>query len=71
MTFTSPRIVRCFSDLFAGAWAERRDELRAVSIGAVTSDELRRQGVRVVAEASRPEAEAMVRAVVRAVASRA
>ena len=41
----------------------RRDELRAVSIGPVTSAELRREGVDPAAEATRPGNEDMVAAV--------
>lgn len=67
VTFTSPRIVRGFVELL-GDWQRRRGELLAVSIGPVTSGELRRHGVEPAAEAARPEARAMVRAVVRAVA---
>ncbi len=48
VTFTSPRIVRHFAGLFGNDWERRRGELRAVSIGPVTSAELRRL------ESSRP-----------------
>ncbi|MEE8523732.1 MAG: uroporphyrinogen-III synthase [Thermoanaerobaculia bacterium] len=63
VTFTSPRIVRHFAAVLGPSWKGRRDELRAISIGPVTSEELRRQGVEPTAEASRPSPEAMVRAV--------
>src|SRR5262245_35113781 len=54
VTFTSPRIVRHFAELFGGDWERRRDELRAASIGPVTTAELLRQGVEPMAEATRP-----------------
>ena len=63
MTFTSPRIVRHFVELFADDWSRRSGELRAVSIGPVTSAELRRWGVEPAAEAERPGEEEMVAAV--------
>jgi len=66
VTFTSPRIVRHFAGLFGNDWERRRGELRAVSIGPVTSAELRRLGVEPAAEAERPGDEEMVAAVVRA-----
>jgi uroporphyrinogen-III synthase len=66
VTFTSPRIVRHFAGLFGAGWERRRGELRAVSIGPVTSAELRRQGVEPV-EAARPGETEMVAAVVAAV----
>lgn len=64
VTFTSPRIVRHFAELFGEAWERRRGELRAVSIGPVTTAELRRQGVEGVVEAERPGDREMVAAVV-------
>lgn len=66
VTFTSPRIVRHFAGLFGDDWQRRRGELRAVSIGPVTSAELRRLGVEPAAEATRPGDEGMVAAVVEA-----
>ncbi len=63
VTFTSPRIVRHFAALFVADWERRRTELRAVSIGPVTSAELRRRGVEPAAEAARPGDEEMVAAV--------
>jgi uroporphyrinogen-III synthase len=63
VTFTSPRIVRHFVDLFGEDWERRRPELQAVSVGPVTSAELRRQGVAPAAEAERPGEEELVRAV--------
>ena len=63
MTFTSPRIVRHFAALFGADWERRRGELRAASIGPVTSAELRRRGVEPAAEADRPLDEALVAAV--------
>ena len=64
VTFTSPRIARHFAELFGARWERRRRELRAVSIGPVTTAELRRQGVEEVVEAARPGDEEMVAAVV-------
>jgi uroporphyrinogen-III synthase len=66
VTFTSPRIVRHFVELFGPDWERRRGELRAVSIGPVTSAELRRYGVEPAAEAARPGEEGMVGAVEKA-----
>ena len=66
VTFSSPRVVRHFVELLGDAWERRRGELRAVSVGPVTSRELRRRGVEPAAEAVRPGAGAMVRAVVEA-----
>jgi len=63
VTFTSPRIVRHFVELFGADWERRKGELRAVSIGPVTSAELRRYGVEPAAEAERPGEEGMVGAV--------
>lgn len=63
VTFTSPRIVRHFVDLLGEDWERRRPELLAASIGAVTSAELRRQGVEKIAEAETPGEEGLVRAV--------
>lgn len=66
VTFTSPRIVRHFAGLFGAGWERRRSELRAASIGRVTTAELRRQGVEPAAEATSPGDEALVEAVIRA-----
>lgn len=63
VTVTSPRIAQAFAALFPD-WEERRDTLRAVSIGATTSEELRRLGVEPAAEARRPGDGGMVEAVV-------
>jgi uroporphyrinogen-III synthase len=68
VTFTSPRIVRHFVALFGADWERRRGELRAASIGPVTSAELRRWQVEPAAEARRPLDEEMVAAVGRAAA---
>lgn len=62
VTFTSPRIVRHFAELFGAVWQERRHEVRALSIGETTTLELRRRGVERVSEASRPTVEEMVAA---------
>lgn len=66
VTFTSPRIVRHFVQVLGDDWPRRRAELLALSIGPVTSGELRRFEVEPAAEASLPTPEAMVRAVVEA-----
>ncbi|HKI02161.1 MAG TPA: uroporphyrinogen-III synthase, partial [Thermoanaerobaculia bacterium] len=64
VTFTSPRIVQHFAEILGADWDRRRDELRAASIGPVTSAELRRRGVEPMAEATRPGYEGLVEAVV-------
>jgi uroporphyrinogen-III synthase len=64
VTFTSPRIARHFAELFGAGWERRRGELRAVSIGPVTTAELRRLGAEGIAEAERPGDREMVAAVV-------
>jgi uroporphyrinogen-III synthase len=68
VTFTSPRIVRHFVDLFGEAWPRRRPELLAASIGPVTSAALRRLGVEPAAEAAQPGDEGMVQAILAALA---
>jgi uroporphyrinogen-III synthase len=65
VTFTSPRIVRHFALLFGKDWERRRAELRAVSIGRVTSAALVDYGVEPTAVAVRPGDAEMVAAVVR------
>ncbi|HYX26511.1 MAG TPA: uroporphyrinogen-III synthase [Thermoanaerobaculia bacterium] len=67
VTFTSPRVVRHFVELIGGDWNRRRGELRAASIGPVTSAELRRREAEPAAEAARPGEEEMVAAVAEAV----
>lgn len=69
VTFTSPRIVRGFVELFGQDWERRRPELRAASIGPVTGAELRRLGVEPAAEAARPGDRELVEAVVSSLAS--
>lgn len=69
-TFTSPRIARHFAELFGADWERRRSELRAASIGPVTSTELRRLGVGPAAEAAAPSDQALVDAVIAGVNSR-
>lgn len=64
VTFTSPRIVRHFKELLGADWSHRRGELRAISIGPVTSRALRDDGVEPAAEAEHPEPAALVAAVV-------
>ena len=66
VTCTSPRIVQHLARLFADDWPRRRGQLRAISIGPVTSAELRRLGVEPAAEAERPSDQAMVEATVTA-----
>ncbi len=66
VTFTSPRIVRHFVELLGADWERRKGELRAVSIGPVTSAELRRHGIEPAAEAARPGEGEMVGAVISA-----
>lgn len=63
VTFTSPRVVRHFVEVLGADWERWKGELRAVSIGPVTSAELRRYGVEPAAEAARPEDGEMVGAV--------
>jgi uroporphyrinogen-III synthase len=65
VTFTSPRIVRHFAELFGEDWEGRRPELRAASIGPVTTAELRRHGVERIAEAASPGEAGLVEAVLR------
>ena len=67
VTFTSPRIVRHFAELFGEDWERRRTTLRAASIGRSPRAELRRLGVEPAAEAAAPGDEELVAAVVRAV----
>jgi uroporphyrinogen-III synthase len=67
VSFSSPSIVRHFAGLFGADWPRRRGELRAASIGPVTSAELRRQGVEPLAEAANPAAGELVAAVAAAV----
>jgi uroporphyrinogen-III synthase len=64
VTFTSPRIVRHFAQLIGEDWERRRPELRAVSIGRVTSAELTHHGIVPAAVAARPGDSEMVAAVV-------
>ncbi len=69
VTFTSGRIVRHFVGLFGETWETRRPELRAASIGKVTSAELARHGVTPEAEAARPGDAELVAAVAAAIAA--
>lgn len=65
VTFTSPRIVRHFFALELdepAAWRRRVAEVKALSVGSVTSAELRRLGIEPAAQAVRPTPEAMARA---------
>jgi uroporphyrinogen-III synthase len=63
VTFTSPSVVRHFAGVFGEEWQHRRGELRAASIGPVTTAELRRQGVEPAAEAASPGDDGLVAAV--------
>lgn len=63
VTFTSPRIGRHFASLFGDSWERRRGELKAASIGRVTSAELRVLGVEPAAQAATPSNEELVAAV--------
>ena len=67
VTFSSPRIVRHFVEVLGPDWPARRSELRALSIGPVTSEALRGVGVDRVEEARTPEASAMVEAMAEAI----
>lgn len=60
-------VVSHFVEHFAGDSERHRPELRAASIGPVTTAELREHGVEPAAEAARPSDEGMVEAVVQAV----
>lgn len=65
VTFTSPRIVRHFFGLELGdpvSWRQRVAAVKALSVGSVTSAELRRQGVEPAAQAEHPTPEAMAQA---------
>jgi len=64
VSFTSPRIVRHFVELLGTDWEARRGELRAVSIGRVTTRALESYGVERIATADQPTPEDMVRAAV-------
>jgi uroporphyrinogen III methyltransferase/synthase len=70
VTFTSPSIVRHFAGLFGDDWPRRRAELRAASIGPVTTVELRRHGIAPAAEAGTPTEAELVAAVTAAVHER-
>jgi uroporphyrinogen-III synthase len=69
VTFTSPSAVHHLAGLFGAGWERRRGELRAASIGPVTSAELRRQGVEPAAEAVSPGDAELVAAIVAIVAA--
>lgn len=65
VTFTSPRIVRHFLALELdepSAWRQRVARVKALSVGSVTSAELRRLGIEPAAQAVQPTPEAMARA---------
>jgi len=69
VTMTSPRIVHSFASLFGESWPERRRSLLAASIGPVTSEALRSQGVSPSAQAAQPSDRALVDAVAAAIPS--
>ncbi len=71
VTCTSPRIARHFAELFGAAWPRRRDEMKALSIGPVTSEALREFGVETVGEAAQPSDSGLVEAMLKAVADAA
>ncbi len=62
VTFTSPRIARHFRQLFGDGWPARRQTLKALSIGPVTSAELRRLGVVRCHQAPTPSAAGLLAA---------
>jgi uroporphyrinogen-III synthase len=72
VTFTSPRTVEAFvallEDLLQEDWSRRQAELRALSIGPVTSSALRRHGIEPAAEAEEPSSAGLVGAMVRGLA---
>jgi uroporphyrinogen-III synthase len=65
VTFASGSAARNFASLFGDPWPERRPELRAASIGPVTSAALRALGVEPAAEAAQPSDRELVRAIVK------
>ncbi len=67
VTCTSPRIARHFADLFGVDWTHRRAEMKALSIGPVTTKALRQLGVETVIEAARPSDGGLVEVMIRAV----
>lgn len=66
VTFTSPRIVRHFAELFGASWDDRRLEVQAASIGRITTAELLRQEVERIVEAAAPGDAELVQAIVEA-----
>lgn len=66
VTFTSPSTFRNFTTVLESAWPERREELLAAVIGAVTAAALRGAGVEPACQAEQPNARSLVEAVVRA-----
>lgn len=65
VTCTSPRIARHFAELFGEDWTDRRAEMKALSIGPVTTQALRQLGVETVIEAARPSDAGLVEAMLR------
>ncbi len=59
--------VALLEDLLEEGWPHRRAELRALSIGPVTSDALRRHRIEPAAEAMEPSSAGLVAAMVRGV----
>lgn len=70
VTFTSPSTVRGLVEVLAGAWGDCRATLRALSIGQVTSAELRRQEAPYITEATQPSDEHLVKALEAALGGR-
>jgi uroporphyrinogen-III synthase len=68
VTFTSPSIVEHFAELFGREWSARRKTLHAASIGPLTTTALREAGVEPAVVAEAPKVEALVAAIVAAVA---
>lgn len=66
VTFTSPSTAKGLASILGPAWVDRREGLRAASIGAVTTAALRRLGVEPEAEAATPGIEGLVDAIVEA-----
>jgi uroporphyrinogen-III synthase len=66
VTFTSSRIVEHFVALAGPSWPDRRRELLAASIGPMTSQSLRAQGVEPRVEAESPSDDHLVNAIARA-----
>jgi len=66
ITFTSPSTVRGLVEVLSSDWSTKRDSLRALSIGPVTSKELRKLGASSIEEAQEPSDRGLVAALDRA-----